>query len=164
MSTGKRSNIFQFFKQSSKNYVSVRSSWSKSSQAINSSFSLYSWSEKYYSEGDFKGRQAFLLHLYSSTDVELRVAQCPRAPLGAALPKKIDGNLLLCVNKNKQLVTGRKCLPGEADNFYRLWIAAFSLVFSLRRCACRTYIHIYGNSVEDSGPFGREHRVSSLIE
>lgn len=31
-----------------------------------------------------------MLHLYRSTDVELREAQCHRKPLGATLPEKID--------------------------------------------------------------------------
>lgn len=81
-----------------------------------------------------------MLHLLGSRDVGLREAQCHREPLGATLPEKIDGNLSLHVTKNKQLVTSRKHLPREADNFHRLWITAFSSIFSLSRCARKRYI------------------------
>lgn len=61
--------------------------------------------------------------------------------LGARLPEKIGGNLLLPFTEDKGLVTRRKYFLREADNFHHLWSATFSLVFSLDRCSCKKYIH-----------------------
>lgn len=81
-----------------------------------------------------------MLHLLGSRDVGLREAQRHREPLGATLPEKIDGNLSLHVTKNKQLVTSRKYLPREADNFHCLWITAFSSIFRVDVLVRGTYV------------------------